>query len=114
MLITLIARYKISPVYKNGQTLRACQIAAGSIIKQTSYEALKCVANIAWFYRLPPRVAFLTFTERPAIAAKICGLERQSMEQNGRFLRSLSFELWALEVSLTGKNANFDRAYPRN
>ena len=36
------------------------------------------------------------------------------MEQNGRFLRSLSFELWALEVALTGKNANFDRAYPRN
>ena len=25
------------------------------------------------------------------------------VEQNGRFLRSLSFELWALEVALTGK-----------
>ena len=36
------------------------------------------------------------------------------MEQNGRFLRSLSFELWALKVALTGKNAKFDRAYPRN
>ena len=28
------------------------------------------------------------------------------MESNGRFLRSLSFELWALEVVLTVKNAN--------
>ena len=27
---------------------------------------------------------------------------------------ALSFELWALEVALTGKNANFDHAYPRN
>ena len=81
-----------------GKGLRACQIAAGSIIKQASYEALKCVANIAWFYGLPQRVAFLTFTERPAIGAKRRGLERNSVEQNGRFLRSLSFELWALEV----------------
>ena len=34
------------------------------------------------------------------------------MEQNGRFLRSFSFELWDLEVALAGKNVNFDRAYP--
>ena len=67
-------------------------------IKQARYEALKCVANIACFHGLPQRVAFLTFTERPAIGAKRCGLERHSVEQNGRFLRSLRFELWALEV----------------
>ena len=36
------------------------------------------------------------------------------MEQNSRFLRSLSFELFSLEVVLTVKNVSFDRAYPRN
>ena len=85
-----------------------------SIIKQTSYEALKCVANIAWFYGSPQRVAFLTFSERHVTGTKRYGLERNSVEQNDRFLRSLSFELWALEVDFTVKNANFDRAYPRN
>ena len=35
------------------------------------------------------------------------------MEQNGRFHRSLSFELWAFEFALTDENANFDRAIPR-
>ena len=89
-------------------------MAAGSIIKQASYEALKCVAYIAWFHGLPKRVAFLTFTELPAIGAKRCGLDRNSVEQNGRFLRSLSFDLWVLEVALTVKNASFDRAYPRS
>ena len=36
------------------------------------------------------------------------------MDQNGRFLRSLSFDLWAIEVAETGENANFDRAYNQN
>ena len=107
----MFARYEISSVYRHGQGLRACQIAAGSIIKQASYEALTCIANKAWFYRLLQRVAFLIFTERPAIGAKRCGLERNSVEQNGRFLRSFSFELLDLEVALTGENVNFDRAY---
>ena len=61
----LFVPHKISKVYMHGQGLRACKIAAGSIIKQASYEALKCVSNIAWFYRSHQRVAFLTFTERP-------------------------------------------------
>ena len=78
--------------------LQACQLEAGSIIKQASYEAWKCVANIAWFYGSPQGVAFLTFKERPAIVAKRCGLERNSVAQNGTFLRSLRFELWALEA----------------
>ena len=51
-----------------------------SIIKQASYEALKCVASIAWFYGSPQRVAFLTFTERHAIGAKRYDLERNSVE----------------------------------
>ena len=33
------------------------------------------------------------------------------MEQNGRFVRPLGFELSALEVALTVKNANFCREY---
>ena len=75
------ARYKILQVYRYGQGLRACQTAAGSIIRQASYEALKCVANIAWFYGSPQRNAFLIFTKRPAIGAKRYGLERNSVEQ---------------------------------
>ena len=89
----------MSQVYRHGQGLQACQIATGSIIKQASYEALKCVANIAWFHGLPLRVASLIFTGQPAIGAKRWGLERNSVEQNGIFLRSLSFELSVLEVA---------------
>ena len=96
-----------------GKIYEHAKLQLSSITKQASYEALKCVANKACFYRSPQRLAFLTFTERPAIGAKRCGLERNSVKQNGSFLRSLSFELWALEAVLAVKYAFFDRAYHR-